>query len=142
MKVANQQKNHCDKKSTAPLFTAHDKVWLSVPTAGKLQPRWEGGWRVTEVKSPVTIQINNGRKSKMVHSSRLRHRFQAAANSSESMVTANTEPSWTLPLVEHYFEAVFLHETGNHHSFIDRKHEDKLRVKGAYVHRIFRVVVS
>ena len=104
VKAADQQKFHYDKQSKAPSFAIHDKVWLSVPTAGKLQPRWEGGWRVTFVKSPVTIEISNGRKSKVVHSNRLQHRFQAAANSSESTVTNKAVPLWTPPQVEHVIE--------------------------------------
>ena len=95
VKAADQQKTHYDEQSTEPLFAVHDKVWLSVPTAGKLQPRWEGGWKVMSVKSPVTIQFNKGRKSKVVHSNRLRHSFQAAADSSESTMTKNVTPLWT-----------------------------------------------
>ena len=68
VKAADQQKFHYDKQSSVPFFTMNDKVWLSVPTAGKLQPRGEGGWKVTSIKlkSPVTIEISNGRKSKVV----------------------------------------------------------------------------
>ena len=44
VKAADQQKFHYDRWSKATSFATHDKVWLSVPTAGKLQPRWEGGW--------------------------------------------------------------------------------------------------
>ena len=58
-----------------------------MPTAGKPQPRWEGGWIVTSVKSPMTIEINDGRKSKVVQGNRLQHHFQAVADSSESKVT-------------------------------------------------------
>ena len=104
VKAADQQKCHYDKQSKAPSFAIHDKVWLSVPTAGKLQPRWEGGWKVTSVNSPVTIEISNGRKSKVVHSNRLQHRVQAAADSSESTVTNNVVPLWTPPQVEHFIE--------------------------------------
>ena len=101
LKAADQQKFHYDKQSLAPSFTMNDKVWLSVPTAGKLQPRWEGGWKVTSVKSPVTIEIGNGGQSKVVHSNRLQHHFQAATNSSESMVTNSPVPVWTPPQVDH-----------------------------------------
>ena len=104
VKAADQQKSHYDKQSKVPSFAINDKVWLSVPTAGKLQPRWEGGWKVTSVKSPVTIEINDGRKSKVVHSNRLQHRFQAAADSSESNVTNTVVPLWTSPQVEHFIE--------------------------------------
>jgi len=104
VRSAGHQKTHYDKQSTTPSFVVHDKVWLSVPTAGKLQPRWEGDWKVTAIKSPVTIQIYNGRKSKVVHSNRLRHRFQAAVNSSESSVTENPAPTWNPPMIEHFIE--------------------------------------
>jgi len=93
------QKTHNDKWSATPSFAVHDKVWISVPTAGKLQPRWEGDWKITAIKSPVTIQIHNGRNSKVVHSNRLRHQFQAAVNNSESPALR-----WNPPLVEHFVE--------------------------------------
>ena len=67
VKAADQQKFHYDKQSSVPFFTMNDKVWLSVPSAGRLQPRGEGGWKVTSIKNPVTIEISNGRKSKVVH---------------------------------------------------------------------------
>ena len=98
--MADQQKFYYDEHSLVPSFTTNDKVWLSVPTGDKLQPRWEGEWKVTSVKSPVTIKISNGRKNKVIHSNRLQHCFQAAASNSESMVV----PLWTLPQVELFIE--------------------------------------
>ena len=86
VKAGDQQKIYYDKRSKVPSFAVNDKVWLSVLTAGKLQPRWEGGWKVTSVKTPVTIKISDGTKNKVVHSNRLQHRYQAMANSSESIM--------------------------------------------------------
>lgn len=40
--------------STPPSFKDGDLVWLSVPTAGTLQPRWEGNCRIKTVKSLIT----------------------------------------------------------------------------------------
>ena len=94
VKAADNQKSYYDKRTKAPFFAVNDKVWLSVPTAGKLQPKWEGGWRVISVKSPVTIKITDGRRSKVVHSNRLQHRIQAMANRSESTVTERVLPLW------------------------------------------------
>ena len=83
----------------------NDKVWLSVPTAGKLQPKWEGGWRVISVKSPVTIKIINGRRSKVVHSNRLQRQILVMGDSSGSTVTdKKVLPPWAPPLVEHFIE--------------------------------------
>ena len=46
---ASRQKTYYDHCTHVPSFTTGDPVWLSIPTAGKLEPRWEGGW---VVKSP------------------------------------------------------------------------------------------
>ena len=48
-----------------------------------------------------SIQITDGKRSKMVHSNRLQHRIQAMAGSSESAVTERISPLWT-PQVEHF----------------------------------------
>lgn len=42
VKAADQQKSHYDKQSKVPSFVVNDRVWLSMPTASKLQPRLEG----------------------------------------------------------------------------------------------------
>jgi len=40
--AASKQKCTYDQHSTSRSFRAGDPVWLSIPTAGKLDPRWEG----------------------------------------------------------------------------------------------------
>ena len=40
--AANRQKVTYDHHSTSRTFKEGDTVWLSIPTAGKLDPRWEG----------------------------------------------------------------------------------------------------
>jgi len=49
-----QQKHHYDGHSSSRTFVVNDHVWLSVPTVGKLDPRWEGGWIIQAVKSSIT----------------------------------------------------------------------------------------
>ena len=49
-KLATPKRPH----STPPSFKDGDPVWLSVPTAGTLQPRWKGNCRIKTVKSPIT----------------------------------------------------------------------------------------
>ena len=44
-------------------FKIGDPVWLSIPTAGKLSPRWEGNLRISSVKSPVTMEFIGGKRS-------------------------------------------------------------------------------
>ena len=45
----------------------------SVPTAGKLESRWEGR-KIKSIKSPVSIEIMDYQcRTKLVHVNRLRH---------------------------------------------------------------------
>ena len=74
--AAQTQKFYYDRSSTSRAFTPQELVWLSIPTAGKLQPRWEGKWKVVEMKGPVTVEITDGRRTKVVHVNRVRHRNQ------------------------------------------------------------------
>ena len=50
---------------------------VSIPFRSKLQPRWEGGWTVTEVLSQVNIRIthDDGRE-RVVHMNRVRERYE------------------------------------------------------------------
>ena len=72
---AHQQKQAYDQRSNKREFSIDNCVWLSIPTAGKLESRWEGGWKIKSVKSPVTIEITDGRRTKVVHVNRIRHRL-------------------------------------------------------------------
>jgi len=47
MASSNTQKKCYDKHSYSRKFGVNDYVWLSIPVAGKLDPKWEGGWKVT-----------------------------------------------------------------------------------------------
>ena len=66
-------RNFYDRTATNHSFTPQELVWLFIPTAGKLQPRWEGKWKVVEMKGPVTVEITG---TKVVHINRVRHRNQ------------------------------------------------------------------
>ena len=85
---------------------------MSVPTAGKLDPRWEGNWKISAVKSPLTIEITHGRRKKVVHVNRLHHRLQPGCDKGEKVSTDPQTP-WTPPQMK-YFElapAETLHAT-------------------------------
>ena len=47
--AGNRQKAHYDKVSTERHFVAGDRIWLSIPTAGKLDPRWDGRWHIRSI---------------------------------------------------------------------------------------------
>jgi len=79
--ASNQQKQYFDKQTLARTFSVGDPVWLSIPTAGKLDPRWEGEWIIQTVVSPTTYTIHDGLRTKTVHIDRLRRRLQATTSS-------------------------------------------------------------
>ena len=54
-------------------FAVRDCVWLSIPTAKKLDPQWDGRWTITAVKEPLNMEISNGTISKVVHVNTLCH---------------------------------------------------------------------
>ena len=96
--AALHQKQDYDQHAKSPSFQTGDLVWLSLPTAGKLDPRWEGEWVIKSIKSPTTIQITNGRSTKVVHMNRIRHRN--IPNISTVQTNAGSS-QWTPPTVEH-----------------------------------------
>ena len=98
--AATHQKTTYDKHSTRRSFKVGDLVWLSVPTARKLDPRWEGDWKITAVKSSVTMEISDGNRKKVVHINRLHRRIQPRP--SESLEVRLSQLSWAQPQTEHF----------------------------------------
>ena len=63
VEAATRQKVGYDKQTRpSRLFKIGDPVWLSILTAGKLNPKWKGNWKVRSVKSPVTMEIMDGKR--------------------------------------------------------------------------------
>ena len=77
VQASTQQKHYFDQHTRISSFTVGDPVWLSIPTAGKLDPRWEGGWTIKSVQSSTTYTISDGGRIKTVHINRLQPRVQA-----------------------------------------------------------------
>ena len=65
--AAAEQKRVYDRSSTHRPFKLNDPVWLSNPTAGKLDPKWVGDWKVIAIKGPVNVQISDGKRTRIVH---------------------------------------------------------------------------
>ena len=62
IEAQKRQKKDYDSTSKVTVFTRGDPVWLSIPHGGvsrKLDSKWEGGWKVKEVKIPVSAKIQN-----------------------------------------------------------------------------------
>ena len=94
-----------DHHTMQSTFVPDDPVWLSIPTAGKLDPRWEGEWVIKSVKGPVTMEICVGEKrTKVVHTNRLQHCYvpgQHDATELSNTPNKNDCLEWTPPSVEH-----------------------------------------
>lgn len=99
--AADHQKLAYDQQTTPRTFSQGEPVWLSVPTAGKLDPRWEGQWMIKSIKSPVNIEITDGQRTKVVHVNRLQYRAQP--NPQQSLDTASTSRNWNPPQVDHFY---------------------------------------
>ena len=96
---AMKQQTFYNKHSKQHQFKVGDHVRLSITMARKLDPRWEGGWKVGKVISPVNMQICDGRRTQVVHINRLRHRLQPVLE--EDGVQNENSPPWTPPQIEH-----------------------------------------
>ena len=100
VQASTQQKYYFDKHTKFRTFTIGDAVWLSIPTAGKLDPRLEEGWTVKSVHSPTTYTISDGSRIRTVHINRLQPRVQAVDVSIPNQQTHAT--NWEPPQIEHY----------------------------------------
>ena len=101
VEAAEHQKSAYDCYSTSRVLQPGNLVWLSVPTAGKLDPRWEGKWIVKSVKSVVNVEISDGNRTRIVHVNRLRHRLQPCL--SEVKDKAHMPCTWNPSQIEHSY---------------------------------------
>ena len=72
-----------------------------MPTAGKLDPKWESKWKITSLKSPTTVEISNEKQHKVVHINRLQHCVQPME------AIFNSPPisqPWCPPEIEHFIQ--------------------------------------
>lgn len=103
--AAEEQRQQYNKHSEERSFKVDDPVWLSISTAGKLDPRWEGNWVVTGCKSPVNVEISEGARRRVVHMNRIRHPFQPAKQlPMEDALTVENQGGplhWQAPQVDH-----------------------------------------
>ena len=74
---------------------------MDLPTAGKLDPKWEGGWIVKAIQGPITYMITDGRRDRTVHIDRLRKQIQPAPTLNESSDDTPHEVVWNPPKIEH-----------------------------------------
>ena len=99
--AAQKQKSTYDHNAVQRSFTVGEQVWLSSPTAGKLDPKWEGKWRIQSIQGPTTYTITDGDMTRTVHINRLRRRIQPiplSQDAAESSIYRN----WEAPVIEQY----------------------------------------
>ena len=107
IQAAHRQKIQYDRTTKPQCFQVGDGVWLSCPTAGKLDPRWEGRWKITATKGTTTYVIHDGQRTKSVHVNRLRKRIQPDPFTPQSQ--DSTPSHWQPPTVHH--DEVLVEET-------------------------------
>ena len=82
-------------------------MWLSIPTAGKLQSRWEGMWIVKAIKSEVNLEISDGVRTKIVHVNRIHHRLQPQPGDDASPADdSEGHNSWVPPQIDHFIDEI------------------------------------
>ena len=96
---AAKQQTFYNKHSRYRQFKVGDRVWLSISMAGKLDPKWEGRWKVIKVIGPINMKIHDGKRARVVHINRLQPRFQPVSDKEETQ--NETSPPWTPPQIEH-----------------------------------------
>ena len=101
--AANLQKAFYDRHSSHRPFKQGTPVWLSLPTAHKLSPQWEGRWTVKEVKSDINVEITDGKRSKVVHINQLQPRLQPEPVPLQDIDSTNhcNRPQWNPPQIDH-----------------------------------------
>eukprot|EP00731_Ephydatia_muelleri_P024924 Em0017g7a len=94
-------------KARGRKFKIGEAVWLSIPTAGKLQSRWEGMWIVKAIKSEVNLEISDGVRTKVVHVNRIRHRLQPQPGDDASPADdSKGHNSWVPPQIDHFIDEI------------------------------------
>ena len=89
-------------------FEKGDQVWLSIPTAGKLDSRWEGGWMVDQYQAnqpTVIIGHSDGRKN-TVHLNRVRTHVVKLARNVEENIQSRPDVYWHAPSFNHEMDEI------------------------------------
>ena len=98
--AAHHQKHAYDQHTSVHSFCVGDPVWLSAPTAGKLEPWWEGDWIIKSVKGPTSMEITKGKNTKVVH---MQHCNVPSPSDGIDPNMAVTYQQWNPPTVDHVY---------------------------------------
>ena len=114
---AQRQKDFYDGATKSRSFTVGDAVWLQVPTAGKLEARWEGGWTVKEVLSTVNVTIEHIKtaRTRVVHVNRLQRLVRGEVEALGEPQSGAPVADWEAPHIEHFVLPQQQAEIGRHY---------------------------
>ena len=109
-RCSNQAAKHVTPTKAPLANTSIGWPWQMV--AADILGSWthtgRGGWRVREMKGPLTIEISNGPRIKCVHVNRLHHRLQPAMEE-QPVPTKTITPPWQAPQTDHCLYIVDIH---------------------------------
>ena len=133
---ASRQRDHYNKHSQTRKFTVGDHVWLSIPTAKKLDPQWDGRWTITALKGPLNMEISDGTVSKVVHVNWLCHQIQLTSTD-DTPQQAPYSSNWRLIILQNFTQILLYHDNTQIGSVVHRcttqmllhKLEDKLHLQ-------------
>ena len=126
--AAHLQRSNYDNHTMESTFILGDPVCLSIPTMGKLDPRWEGEWMIESVKGSVTIEICDGKRTKVVHSNRLQHHYIPGQRDTTKLNnTTNEINHLKSPSVEHVILPPFEQNVSNRYPQRQRRPPDCYR---------------
>ena len=121
IQAAQKQKSTYDHNTLQRPFTVGDQVWLASPTAGKLDPKWEGKRKIQSIQGPTTYTITDGDRIKTVHINRIRPRIQPTPI--PNVGEPPEESSWEAPSIEHHI--LYGDESGSRYPARDRRPPDR-----------------
>lgn len=102
VQAAQYQKQGYDHSTQTRTFAVNDPVWLLIPHQGKLDSKWQGGWKVKEITSPVIVNIVNDKgHCKVVHINHLQDRIQPPFPSNTPISSTDVTLTWNPPQTEH-----------------------------------------
>ena len=86
-------------------------MWLSIITARKRDPQWEGGWMIQEILSSINAKISDGQRSRVHHIYCFRHSQVIPQQVDPSCAPTKSNNRW--PSTTNLSRYCFSKSTGN-----------------------------
>ncbi|KAL5477314.1 hypothetical protein EMCRGX_G024098 [Ephydatia muelleri] len=99
--AAQHQKAAYDRHTKVRSFQVRAACLVVSSNSGKVGSQMGGKWKVTRMMSPVTVEISDGNRVRVVHVNRMQPRLQSGTM--EQAEEGHRKP-WSPPQVDHFFE--------------------------------------